>query len=396
MTGGHSATDFDWQRFIEILKGADVALDKLYDPDDPYLRLQGVRSLAMSLAHSYYTLMSIDPDRPFFHPHYNNVIVSGGPNADFTYHFCVLDGKGVYRITGERGTSRFITFVTAAMLQSGNLTRAPSFAGYEVDDLDIAPDGTFEVILSGERPEGYTGDWWYLHPGATEIFARQCSCDWANEENGRFAIERIDVPVTGRRWTAEGLAHILDLLAHFPERYVPGIVGHIRDLKEGGFINKVNPTQFADAGGFPNQVYYEGIFDFAPGEALIVETELPEKAKYWSIQLTDLLWNALDWMNCQCGLNDHQAQIDPDGRVRVVLSVDDPGVPNWIDTVGLYKGVLLGRWNDCSSYPLPEFKRVKLDELRSHLPEGTPAVTPQERQEQIGMRKRAAQLRRKW
>lgn len=389
--------DFDWQKFCEILRRADVAFDDLYDKDDPFLRLQGVRCLAMSLAHSYYTLMTVDPDRPMFHPHYSSIITAGGGNPDFTYYYCALDSSGVYRITGTRGTSRFILFATAAMLESGNLTRSPTFDGFDVDDdLTVGPDGTFDVILSAERPEGYAGDWQKLDPRATEIFARQAVCDWANEVTGVFAIERIDVPPRGREWSADYLRKMLQLLAEFPERYLPFQMRHVRELLEQGFVNKVKPTQFADAGGFPNQLYYEAIYDFSPGEALIVETEMPERAKYWSIQQTDMMWNSVDSMGCQSGLNDHQARIDTDGKMRMVVSVEDPGVPNWIDTIGQYRGILLGRWNVCSSYPLPEIRKVPFAEVRRHLPAGTPVVTPEERELHLRERRRAAQMRRKW
>jgi hypothetical protein len=41
-------------------------------------------------------------------------------------------------------------------------------------------------------------------------------------------------------------------------------------------------------------------------------------------------------------------------------------------------------------------KRVKLSELRNHLPSDTPVVTPAERAEELATRVRAAQRRRRW
>src|SRR3546814_4429350 len=43
--------------------------------------------------------------------------------------------------------------------------------------------------------------------------------------------------------------------------------------------------------GLADQHYYQGIFRLQPGKALILETELPERVRYWNIQLNDPLWN---------------------------------------------------------------------------------------------------------
>ena len=74
----------------------------------------------------------------------------------------------------------------------------------------------------------------------------------------------------------------------------------------------------------------------------------------------------------------------------------DPGVPNWLDTAGFKQGTIYGRWYDCSSNPLPTLKRVKLSEVRDHLPADTPIVTPEERTTQLRDRVRGAQRRRRW
>ena len=35
---------------------------------------------------------------------------------------------------------------------------------HDLDELTIADDGSFRVILRVERPEGHDGDWWQLNP----------------------------------------------------------------------------------------------------------------------------------------------------------------------------------------------------------------------------------------
>src|SRR4030095_4447797 len=99
---------------------------------------------------------------------------------------------------------------------------------------------------------------------------------------------------------------------------------------ERNAVNAFDFTNYGGVGGVAKQFYFEGLFDIAPDEALVIETEMRAQVRYWSIQLADLLSNGLDWFNCQSGLNGHQARLDSDGKFRAVVAMSDPGVPNWL------------------------------------------------------------------
>jgi hypothetical protein len=90
------------------------------------------------------------------------------------------------------------------------------------------------------------------------------------------------------------------------------------------------------------------------------------------------------------------AKVDTDGKLRAVVSLEDPGVPNWLDPAGYTEGTIYGRWYECDTEPLPAIHRVPLTQLRDHLPANTPSVRPQERAAEIRERVRAAQRRRRW
>jgi len=83
------------------------------------------------------------------------------------------------------------------------------------------------------------------------------------------------------------------------------------------------------------------------------------------------------------GSDERQAVLDADGKFRAVLDLTDPGVPNWLDPVGNTRGKLQTRWYLGDSYPLPSIKKVKLSELREHLPADTPTVSPAERAREL-------------
>jgi hypothetical protein len=88
-------------------------------------------------------------------------------------------------------------------------------------------------------------------------------------------------------------------------------------------------------------------------------------------------------------VNGHQVRLDADGKVRLVLSRADPGVPNWLDPVDNPAGLAQWRWYLTGGMPTPVVHKVPFAELRSHLPADTPVVTPAERQAAIAARRRA-------
>jgi hypothetical protein len=98
----------------------------------------------------------------------------------------------------------------------------------------------------------------------------------------------------------------------------------------------------------------------------------------------------------QSSLNGHQARIDADGKFRAVLSHQDPGVYNWLDSGGNLYGMLIGRWYRCSSHPTPTVTKVKLADLCTHLPACVTFTTEEERACMLRERRIGGQLRRKW
>ena len=174
-------------------------------------------------------------------------------------------------------------------------------------------------------------------------------------------------------------------------------------LYQDGILKKLGPnvlelSGFEDMGNSPEwpQKYWRGVFDIQPGEALIIETELPKKCKYWNVQINDILWNQVEFAYRQSSLNGHQARLDMDGKFRAVLALEDPGVPNWLDSGGFQIGTVIGRWHGANSYPLPGIRKVPVRDVRRYLPSDTPRVSPAEREKVLRERNIGVQLRRRW
>ena len=148
--------------------------------------------------------------------------------------------------------------------------------------------------------------------------------------------------------------------------------------------------------GLQRQSYYEGAYDLADDEALITEVSIPDEVGYWSLILTNELYETIDWYNNISSLNDAQAVVDSDRVFRAVISARDPGVYNWLDTSGYPRGAIQGRWFDTDERPTPTIKKVRLSEVSAHLPAESRRVTPDERDAMIRKRRIDAQMRALW
>jgi hypothetical protein len=183
-------------------------------------------------------------------------------------------------------------------------------------------------------------------------------------------------------------------MAKFPARKTKLYYAMQNGVKQRVGFNVFEPVRYP--GALVKQVYWPACFQLEQDEALIIETELPARRPYWNIQLNDPYFNALEYVYRLSSTNGHYAKLSSDGKIRAVISLTDPGVPNWLDPAGYTEGGIYGRWYDCDSEPVPTIKRVKMAALRQHLPADTPSVTPKQRAEELRQRVRACQRRRRW
>jgi hypothetical protein len=384
-----------WPDYLGTLASAGELVDLLPDPTDAQARQEVYRLLFLSLGTGFMTAFA-DPDHPDFVASVHTVFNASSTNPDFQYLQASVDGTGIYRITGDRGTALFVHGDIAAGGLGVMDELGPSVGQFDLDALHIQADGSFDILLSTERPSGQGGNWVRLDPRARTLVLRQASYDWGQDVDGRFTIERVDRPLNSPRPSASEIAHRLQRLAEYPKRYAALWLKHMAAMRSRGLINRFEVDDWAGRGGAAGQYYYQGLFELKPGEVLLLESDVPERCLYWNMQLSDPLWNAVDWLNRQSSLNARQTRLDGDGRLRAVIALQDPGIPNWLDPGGFDNGSIMIRWNRSSSGPLPTLKSVPASELRQHVPADTPEVTPAQRDETLRARRRGVQRRRRW
>lgn len=384
-----------WSEFVESLRTLpDRMLAKLPAEmrSDPQVQQEVARLALEAVASQSISAIGQDGDAPQFLPSLGQVLNAGQPNADTVYRSAVIAPGGSYRVRGVLGTLN--QAVLAQMVPPGTPGGADR-PHFHLSSLKADADGRFDLLVSPAKPSGYTGDWWELNPASHMLMLRLVSADWSHEKSATLSVERVDKPIGRPRPPAQVLEQRLRRLPQSIDFLALMFVDHHEQLRQQGFINKFKVFDVG-YGGLQGQFYYEGTYDLADDEALIVESPIPAKCEYRSLILTNEIYETTDWYNNHSSLNIAQAAPDSDGKLRIVVAHKDPGVKNWLDTAGNPRGIVQGRWTNCDSQPMPVTKVVKLSALRKALPADVATVTPEQRQEILRERRRALLERPLW
>lgn len=388
-----------WEALIDGLRPLGQAMRARVPErlrNDPQVMAESMRLLLAGLARASSDALVGDRRHPMFVPELNIAQNLFQPNADTIYKSCLIERGGSYLLKGDRGSVRMIILAQMGpdTLRTGK--HHPLLGQIDFDRLTLDSQGHFELLLSPERPADYPGDWFPLDPQCEKLMIRIVACDWGAEREPRFGIVRLDVDEGRGRPATE------ELHRRFAE--MPGITAvcalafptHVQELRDEGYLNRLKVFDVSQMSGLAGQFYYEGAYELADDEALITEVKVPSRCRYWSIILTNDLYETTDWYNNQSSLNDAQAVVDSDGVFRTVISARDPGVHNWLDTSGYRSGALQGRWFEANEKPMPTLRKVKLADVLSALPGDTTLISRAGRAEALRQRRLAAQMRTIW
>ena len=346
-----------------------------------------------ALMASYLAQVCSDREHPAFLPGAGYHQRMGTPNPDTVYLTAVVDGAGVYRLSGDRGTAPDVSLMPMGGPTAAGIKTYPAI---DLRAFELDADGQLDLMLSAERPSGCSSQWCRIEPDVRTLMLRAVSDEWGRHRDPSLAITRLDGPSRGRRPEPKSLAAKLATVIPMVEGLLAFGIRKLPRLRADGFVNAVTTVDYSAGGGLVGQWYHEGVFEVPDGKSLVVEADLRGGVKTLSLALTDALGCTLDWTNAQTSLNRSQAHLDDDGFLRFVVSGDDPGIRNWLDTMGYKAGLMQFRWTGCDAAPQLSFRLVANEEVRSSLPHGTGIVSVEERDAILRERTRGAQLRTLW
>ncbi|MFZ1179224.1 MAG: DUF1214 domain-containing protein [Mycobacterium sp.] len=385
LSGGTDNVDLAqaWSYLLERLRGASQIVES-----DPASRNRvdlaaGMRHLLVLLAAGIDEVLRFDPD-PILcvQPTSTDDIVSWGMECpDCIYTRAVLRGGESYRLFGNRGTARYVGLQT----MNGIVATANAL----VDELEVDAGGNFEVVLSADER---AGNWMRIEGDHPTLTVRHFFYDWDAEVASSLRIERLGdgVEAKGRSVDPDvAVSRQLVALGDFVHDNLAFFLQFGAAAPPNGFSPPIDRT---DIGAAAENKPVIGRWELGPDEALIVEVEPPEGI-YWSFSIGNPWWETIHYGRHQSSLNAHQAAVDSDGLVRVVLSARDPGVANWLDTAGHSNGPIILRCVRTKTAPTPTTRVVPFDDIHAVLPSDTTKVTAEERASILAARRRAVRER---
>ena len=116
-------------------------------------------------------------------------------------------------------------------------------------------------------------------------------------------------------------------------------------------------------GGVPDITYHHSYWRLGEGEALVIESDA-FPCDHWNFQLSNHWMESLDYRYDPVHTNSEIATPGPDGRIRIVVAHEDPGLPNWLRTQGHSFGAMCFRWvRPEGDPPQPGCRVTSLSEL---------------------------------
>ena len=377
-----------WEGFCDRLKDAAPLVFRDGAASTPLDRASGFRYLSRQISRGLdITLEYNDPLFPQFRRNQFPTRKYGGDNADALNLRARIDGQHTYRVVGNRGVARYVAF-TLHKPSPDLAWMGKRVAILTGDQLQVEWDGSFELILS---PDPHPGNWLQTTPDTDQLSIRQFFGDWNVGDPLTIRIERVDAdgppaPLTPE-FVAEGLKGAADLVVEQSEYWA------WREDELGERINAFAPSwargRFdATPGGFG----LVGRWRTGPDEALIIQVTPPD-CHWWNFEFGGSWMETVDYRYHLAGVNAEQAVLEEDGSVLLVVAHRDPGVPQWLDCAGYVEGYMVCRWIQSQEEPVPQCRLVKLADLPSVLPANVRRITPEERREQVRLRRAGAARR---
>jgi hypothetical protein len=356
---------------------------------------EGYDYLAGSIQASLRLAWAYQRDFPYFVQSTGPYTKMGLDNPDTLYFHAYLRDDAEYVVTGRRGTTADLSF--QVLKGDYSPVEVPdSLSAFDDRAIDIAADGSFELRFGPGRAAGAGPGYFTLGAGSSMLLVREVYSDWSAERRGTISIRRedragsapppADTPALAKRYAVAGkilLSRLRTFLA-FPEWFY---------LAEP--VNTMTAPR-STPGGLATQFSSAGHFDLGEDQAMIVTVPAAggTTAPYQGIQLGSMWYVSLDYINHQTSLTADQARIDPDGRLRFVISERDPGVANWLELTGRRRGYVQIRWQrltrDLTPDDGPQVAVVSFAEIPGLLPYYADArVAPSEWRARIAARQAA-------
>jgi hypothetical protein len=391
------------QEQLRIAKSLFAASPLAQNPDAKATIDRASEALALSAA---YHAANSDAVRPFIfwgtnaaHSWMGLDVPSSGyglDSPDNIYRSATIDGSGKYIVRGTvhgkpPAQETFVVYrglpgVPGSMNSEGHMDE---LAGISTDTMVTDAKGNFTFTIDAEPANGRVNHMQVPRElNGMMIVVRDSLADWSRELPYELTIERIDKPDPMPAPHSE--KDMIDTAVNALSFNVPFWLNWFENYVHAKPLNDIPaPWKRVQGWGMTQQ----GRFSLQPGEAWVITVD-PRGARFFDFQISDPWTKAVEYVAKTGSFNGSQVDMNPDGTITLVASPVDPGVHNWLDTMGLHSGTFQVRWQGLPASvtsgegAVRKVEVVPLADLAEHLPQGMRMVDSKGRAAQLADREK--------
>jgi hypothetical protein len=294
-----------------------------------------------------------------------------GDNSDAIYFDAPLDPRHAYIVRGNMNQAIYFSMSIEEGAQEGHLSKT---TGGVINDteIDVDAEGSFTVYLGGEPRKR---NWLSLTENASRVTTRHyfelatpAALDPAREPIMNIeCISRVRTPLPpSDESVSAGIRRVCNMV-RTRTLEMPQLAGDempaFMAVTPNTFPAPQTPGNFGLAAADAH--YSMAPFLLGPEEALVMTGRWPD-CRFANVCLWNRFQQTFDYRNRRVSLNRTQTETDADGRFTMILSHEDPGLPNWLDTEGNPFGLVFWRFFLVEgAVDTPTAKVVKLADIRS-------------------------------
>ena len=260
----------------------------------------------------------------------------GIDNPDSIYRVIPIGDSQSYVIRGKLGNQLFNE--NHFTLWDEDMKTIGLISG---NNLTVDSENNFEIFVNPNRNKGEKNHI-QTSSGAKEFYIRDTMIDWVKDRPNKLDIEIIEASRSAKKFDTKMKLEII-------KTYMQKWAANTTRWNQQALSKPVNEFSFKidrdTDGALRNQVYLLGHFALPSSDHCIKLDICLDGAKYFIAPITNIWGTTNNIVTKNGSLNNSQAKVNQDGTYTFILSVNDPGVFNWLDPSGLSEGILTLRWS---------------------------------------------------